>query len=42
MLIAVDDDPYDMHDLSADESMSTILKRMLPLLPVEYTDGCSS
>ena len=40
MLICVDDDPFDMKDLSGKASAAPVLERMLPLLPPDYAAGC--
>lgn len=42
MLICVDDDPYDMRDLSrAQGAPRLIVQRMMGLLPPEYVVGCN-
>ena len=43
MLICVDDDPYDMRDLSrVSGAPRDIVQRMMPLLPPDYAAGCNS
>ena len=42
MLICVDDDPYDMKDLSKMQGdPRRIVQRMMPLLPTDFSSGCN-
>ena len=43
MLICVDDDPYDMRDLSRmSGEPRSVVQRMMHLLPTDFSSGCNS